>query len=132
MKKSYNKLKMNFDDLFISDHSRAFETQRYEHVYRMLKLRRKADLTSTHEPEEIKSAMRLYEKILQQQAKMIVNRSLLDTKVQKFLKLKQDKDLVLRTKQRVFWCDKSIFSTRVFMYVFIVCVIGFICLITLV
>lgn len=125
MKKSCDKLKMNLDDLFISGHPKTFETQRYEHVYRMLKLRRKADLTSTHEPEEIKFAMRLYEKILQQQAKIIANRSLLDTEIQKFLKLKRDKDLVLRTKQRIF-------STRVFMYIFIVCVIGSICLITLV
>lgn len=49
------------DAFYCPDHIRAYEKQKLEHIYRMLRAERAADLVSTHEPDEIKESMMLYD-----------------------------------------------------------------------
>jgi hypothetical protein len=61
------------DAFYCPDHTRAFEKQKFEHIYKMLRAERVTELANTHEPYEIKESMILYDELLRKKAKIIAN-----------------------------------------------------------
>lgn len=89
------------DAFYCPDYSTAFEKQKLEHIYKMLRAERAADLASTHEPDETRESMMLYDEHLRKKAKTIANDMFSPWIVEATLKKNQEEDPVIETKERV-------------------------------
>ena len=114
------------DAFYCPDHSRAFEMQKLEHIYKMLMAERTADLASTHEPDEIRESMMLYDEHLRKKAKIIANDMFSTWIGEATLKKNQEEDLDIESKERVLQTPYLMtdFIWRIFMYGFIGLVFG--------
>ena len=114
------------DAFYYSDHSRAFEEQKFKHIYKMLRAERAADLASTHEPNEIRESMMLYDEHLRKKAKIIANDVFSTWIGEAALKKNQEEDPVIESKDRVLQTPYLMadFVWRIFMYGFIGLVFG--------
>lgn len=115
------------DAFYCPDHSRAFEKQKLEHIYKMLKAQRVAELASSHEPDEIRESMMLYDENLRKIAEIIANDMFLtvssnaiDRRMIDALKKNQEEDPVIESKERVLQTPYLMadFVWRIFMYGF--------------
>lgn len=113
------------DTFYCPDHTRAFEKQKLEHIYKMLRAERVAELANTHEPYEIKESMMLYDELLRKKAKIIANdmfmtfsSNAVDQGVVGALKKNQEEDPVIKSKERVLQSPYLMmdFVWRIFMY----------------
>ena len=114
------------DAFYCPDHSRAFEKQKLEHIYKMLRAERAADLASTHEPDEIRESMMLYDEHLRKKAEIIANDMFSTWIGEAALKKNQEEDPVIESKERVLQKPYLMmdFVWRIFMYGFIGLVFG--------
>lgn len=114
------------DAFYCPDHSRAFEEQKLEHIYKMLRAERAVDLASTHEPNEIRESMMLYDELLRKKAKIIANDAFSTWIKEAALKKNQEEDPVVESKERVLQTPYLMadFVWRIFTYGFIGLVFG--------
>ena len=110
------------DAFYCPDHSRAFEKQKLEHIYKMLRAERAADLASTHEPDEIRESMMLYDEHLRKKAEIIANDVFSTWIGEAALKKNQEEDPIIETKERLLSGPYMIadFISRIFLY----CIVG--------
>jgi len=105
------------DAFYCPDHSRAFEKQKLEHIYKMLRAERAADLASTHEPDEIRESMMLYDDQLRKKANLIASGDW-SYDIEEALKSNQENDQVIDAKERVLSRPYMMadFIGRIFLY----------------
>lgn len=109
------------DAFYCPDHTRAFEKQKLEHIYKMLMAERAAVLASMHEPHEISESIELYDDWMKKKAKLIAS-SGWPYDIEKALKSNQEKDPAIDTKERVL---ASLYATNDFISrIFLYCIVG--------
>lgn len=114
------------DAFWCPDHTRAFEEQKVEHIYKMLMAERAADLANTHEPDESRESMMLYDEHLRKKAKIIANDMFSTWIGEAALKKNQEEDPVIESRERVLQTPYLMMDLvcRIFMYGFIGLVFG--------
>lgn len=110
--------RVKYEDAFeCLDHTREFEKQQIEHIYKMLRAERATVLASTHEPHEISESMRLYDDQLRKKAKLITF-NCWSHDIEEALKNNQENDQVIDAKERILSRPymTADFISRIFLY----------------
>ena len=107
----------------------SVEQQKIEHIYKMLRAMKFADIVRDHEKDEVRTTMAAYDKALRRSARLGAQMSLTQADLMSRYFAARDKDAVAEAKKRVFGgrpTNTADFFYRIVMY--LLASLGLLCL----